>query len=474
MRRQKITEPMVRSKAKQKHSAKKAAVRKIVHNNRPLHRHIALSPLSTFALLCVGVLLATFTVKAIADSYTVTAVYDAPRLTIPAIITSPTDGTQTTTEAETVSGTCPVNSYVALIDNGNAVGYQNCIANAFAIGLDLSAGDNILQAQDYNVTNSAGPSSSSITVTYTPPPPPPPVVTPTPPVVTQTTTTPPPVIATPQELIVTQVDLGIPFIVTSVQDISYRPTFAGIAPPFSRIFIVIHSNAYTCDTTTSDQGYWSCTLPDYLPAEVHHVDVSAKTPQGATLTYPQFEVKVTGQAPQPQPTPAAFRLSTDYVYRAFVVGQEASYDIHVTGGQAPYAFTILWGDGQSSTIIRQNADDLTISHKYGWIKAISAVRNIKIQAIDTDGHASTLELSTLIRNPAYHGAVANVTKPTGLWRLFAVLQPWLWILWPGYIILILLVFSFWLGEREEMRRLMGQNRVPVVGKHHSSYLHFHR
>jgi hypothetical protein len=59
---------------------------------QPWHVHIALHPMSVLALLCVGVLLVSFTLNALADSYQVTAVVPAPPLTEPAIITSPVDG----------------------------------------------------------------------------------------------------------------------------------------------------------------------------------------------------------------------------------------------------------------------------------------------------------------------------------------------------------------------------------------------
>lgn len=469
----------IRPKARTKHSVKRAAARKMIRHYRPFHRHIALSPLGVLAMLCAGVLLGTFTIDAAAGTWmtqpgtiTVTAEKPAPALTDPAVLETPTDGTQTSTQQVVASGTCPANSYVIVLDNGdNMEGEQLCTNGTFDVGFDLSTGANLIQAQDYNVTNDAGPTSPGVTVTYTPPPPPTPPVTTT--TTTTTTTETQPKTAVPTELLVTQVDLGVPLEVTGIQDISYQPTFSGVAPPFSKIFIVVHSNVFTCDSVTNAQGYWSCTLPDYLPAEVHHVDVSAKTPQGTTLTYPQFEVKVTGQAPPAQTAPSTFKISSSYIYAIYNIGQTVSYNIHVTGGRAPYAFTVLWGDGGSSTIVRQDDSDFTVSHKYGWIKAVAGTRIVKIQGISADGQASTLQFSVPLRNSAYQTAVANATKSAGLQGLYNAFRPWLWLLWPGYAIIILLAFSFWLGEREEMRRLMTMKRIPpVVGKNH--HLHFHR
>jgi hypothetical protein len=59
--------------------SKATEARRALRAHRPLHRHIALHPINIFALLCVGVLLVTFTLNAVADSYIVTAVVP-PRL----------------------------------------------------------------------------------------------------------------------------------------------------------------------------------------------------------------------------------------------------------------------------------------------------------------------------------------------------------------------------------------------------------
>jgi hypothetical protein len=146
--------------------------------------------------------------------------------------------------------------------------------------------------------------------------------------------------------------------------------------------------------------------------------------------------------------------------------------MHVIGGQAPFAYTVLWGDGQSSTIVRQDANDFTVSHRYGWINASQKLQTVKIQAIDTVGQASALQFSVPLRNPAYHSVAVNATRRVGLWGAFSALRPWLWLLWPGYAIILLLVVSFWLGEREEIHRLMAASHVSVAGnKHRHAHSH---
>ncbi len=127
-------------------------------------------PLAIWGLLVTGVIISGLTVIGGADSYTLQATVPAPALSEPAVITSPEDNAVISSIPTTVSGTCPNNSYVNLLRDGNFSGSDVCSsANTFSISSDLSAGQNVLQAQDYNITNMAGPSSESITVTYQPP-----------------------------------------------------------------------------------------------------------------------------------------------------------------------------------------------------------------------------------------------------------------------------------------------------------------
>jgi hypothetical protein len=475
--------PIGRSIRKKKPSAKVVAARKAIRQKQPLHRRFALQPITIMGLMCVGVLLCAFTLNALADSITVSATVPAPPLTDPAVITSPLDGSSTASQDITVAGNCPDNSYVNVSDNGYVVGSYNCASNTFEIGMELTLGSNQLQAQDYNITNSAGPTSSAITVNYTPGPnlpsgdttggtatatPPATALsapTPSAPITNPTATT---TVTTPVQLVVTQVDVSIPYISQSLTPVvSFQPTITGVAPPYSYVVIVIHSDFYTCTTYANAQGYWTCEVPSNLPSAIHTVNVSAKTPQGSDLTYPAFSIKVIAASPAKSTAPAPFHIGSNFSYNVESVGQTVSYTMHMTGGEAPYAYTINWGDGSDQTIVRQTSDDFTISHKYGWINAAIVQKLVKVQAVDGSGQSSTLQLASIIRNPAYHNVVASATKSGGLWGLFSRARPWLWLLWPGYVIVILLVFSFWLGEREELAELLDKKRSAVkLNKHH--------
>jgi hypothetical protein len=447
---------------RKKQEAKVLAHRKAVRGSLPRHKHWALQPASLLVVLCVGVLLIACTLNALADTYTVTAVVPAAPLTVPAIITAPNNGTQTSTQTLAVQGTCPNGSYVTVTDNGIMSGVASCSSGRFIIDLDLSPGSNELQAQDYNITNAAGPISNPISVTYTQ---------------QQTTNssskpTSTGTIVVPRRLLVSRVDTNTPYTSsTAIPKIGSRPTLTGVAPPYSLITIVLKPDLYTCKTYADAQGYWSCTMPTTLPPATYAVNITALTPQGVTIVSPGFTVTVVAES-QIAPATPQFRITSDYSYRAYEINKPVNYVIRLSGGMAPYAFTISWGDGTVQTMLWQTSDSFTITHAYGWIDAASANKVIKVQAIDAAGQASTLQLPAILRNPAYHTATAGTTSSgNGIWRVFGAIRPWLWLLWPGYAIVVLMVFSFWLGEKQEIALLNTKSRSPSKRKPRHAHAH---
>jgi hypothetical protein len=101
---------------------------------------------------------------------TISATIEAPPLLTQATITSPTDGTVTTQQIITASGTCPPQSYIALSVNNLFSGVAWCNSqNEYSIVTSVNDGTNTLNVQDYNTTNEPGPTSKSLQVVYTAP-----------------------------------------------------------------------------------------------------------------------------------------------------------------------------------------------------------------------------------------------------------------------------------------------------------------
>jgi hypothetical protein len=323
-----------------------------------------LHPFSLFGLLILGVLLIGLTLFSSADSFVVTASVPAKPLTSPAIITFPTDGANIAQSPIDVTGTCPLDSYVDLIRNRSFSGVDYCSADqTFTISTDLSSGINLLQVQDYNVTNQAGPTSSAISVNYEAPPPPPQPV--------QTSTSP--------------------------GQLSPDVSYTGSNQPSSTV------------------------IPSY--------DNSGHGP---------------------------LVLSSQYEYQTYQTGHKYTWKLDLTGGTPPYFVNINWGDGSSSNMVFDTDPIFTASHIYKK----AGDHNIIAQAIDAKGVKVLLQLTAVVKlqGTFAQGFFGSLTPPTTQ-GLASTSKHWLGLIWSSYLVIILMVISFWLGEREEYISLVKRHRI---------------
>jgi len=411
--------------------APKAAAR-----TRPLHKRVLLHPFTVMVLLCAGVIIAGSTIQGWASSYSVTAHLDAPLPSGPAVITAPGDQLHTTASEADVDGTCPPASYVVLFRGSNTAGTAPCIGNAFQMRISLIYGANQLQAKVFNVTNQEGPASAAITIYRDPVPDAPAVPT------------------APQEIPLT---LNVASIdrtnVTpaSTPKTSTSPTVSGFAPPFSDVVVTFHSEVQTCKTKADSNGWWSCTLANALPNGTHHVDVEAWTPEGVKLTYPTFRIVVLGELPSliPQRITAP-AINVDYQYQTHLVGKPFAWDLTLNGGKAPYKVTVNWGDGSESTLTRADGSLFTIKHAFPEKQTYT----VFVSAVDANGTQTILQLFAIVKGQDGTAAVTN--RPGPIISLLAMVQRYLWVVWPAYIAVVLMAFSYWLGEKEMYLRFSGR------------------
>jgi len=127
-------------------------------------------------------------------------------------------------------------------------------------------------------------------------------------------------------------------------------------------------------------------------------------------------------------------------YRGIPPGQSVTWPITIVGGQAPYAVSIDWGDGSTDVITRLAPGPFTVTHTYkeigtGYLGTFPLI----IRASDASGHTAYLQLTTLV-NSAMFGST-NAAPKTKTSTLL--------IIWPIWIVLLLMIISFWLGERRE-------------------------
>jgi hypothetical protein len=160
-------------------------------------------------------------------------------------------------------------------------------------------------------------------------------------------------------------------------------------------------------------------------------------------------VTVTLNAP-----PGGIGFSTELIlqsvnyFRGTTPGQEIVWPIEIIGGQAPYAVSVDWGDGTTDLITRLAPGPFTVKHTYkktgtGYLNTFPLI----IRATDAAGHTAYLQLTTIV-NPAT-GSTSSASKPNDSLNKLLVI-------WPLWIVLLLMIISFWLGERREKHIMQKQ------------------
>lgn len=144
-----------------------------------------------------------------------------------------------------------------------------------------------------------------------------------------------------------------------------------------------------------------------------------------------------------------FYITSDVFYRGADSGQTMSWPITLSGGQPPYAVSVGWGDGKTDLFSQGSPGKLVISHSYTQA-GTSGGYTIFINATDQNGDKSYLQLVAIVGGdkavlPVSSGAsghnslisYASATEVVG--------------------VIGLIVFSFWMGEKRELRLIMHKN-----------------
>lgn len=137
-------------------------------------------------------------------------------------------------------------------------------------------------------------------------------------------------------------------------------------------------------------------------------------------------------------------LSSIFAKRGAKPGETLTWPILLAGGRGPYAISTDWGDGKAPDLKSlQFAGSFNIEHIYDH----AGIFNIVIKATDADGVTAYLQLVGVGNGEPGQGSQANNTvQPT--------ITPKTHIIWePAAIAIPLLISTFWLGKRYQMRIL---------------------
>lgn len=215
-------------------------------------------------------------------------------------------------------------------------------------------------------------------------------------------------------------------------------TVTGLCP--TGLLVKIFSNNVFVGSVNCGNGSYSIQIDlfggqNQLVARVYDaLDQAGPDSNSPTVTYndPQF----TGVVNQ-------LFLTSLFAQRGAPPGAELTWPIILTGGSAPYAISVDWGDGSPPDLVSQSfAGTFTIKHTY----KSAGVFKVIVKVTDAKGNTALLQLTAVAT-----GAVSKTDKAdaTGGGSITKVIIIW----WPVLLMLPLIVAAYWLGRRSELYTL---------------------
>lgn len=142
------------------------------------------------------------------------------------------------------------------------------------------------------------------------------------------------------------------------------------------------------------------------------------------------------------------QITSNFARRGANPGETLIWPITITGGLAPYALKVDWGDGIEDLSTQELSGDLNISHVYDS----SGIYRVVIKVTDGRDQSAFLQVVAIANGPLSSTIGDDGTDgaaPAGrvVYR---------WITWPLFFLFIALVSTFWIGRRYEVNRLKKQ------------------
>ena len=137
-------------------------------------------------------------------------------------------------------------------------------------------------------------------------------------------------------------------------------------------------------------------------------------------------------------------LTSAYARRGANPGQLLTWPIILSGGTAPYALSVTWGDGKAADLLSESfAGTIDLSHVYDS----AGVYNVVIKATDKNGETAFLQLVAVANGAVQSsasstsgGSSSTLTKTKVLWA-------------PSAALVAFIVVGFWLGRKYQLAAL---------------------
>lgn len=209
---------------------------------------------------------------------------------------------------------------------------------------------------------------------------------------------------------------------------------------------------------TDVAGPWSNKVTvQYNPPHPVNPPSTGETPAGGTSGTDNSTTNQGGPVVNGEP----LIFKTSFTYEGHYVGDTSTWELDIEGGSAPYAVSVEWGDGTHTLISRSKAGTFSVDHVYKKAGGYRGSYVTKFSASDGEGTQTFLQLLAIVNNPpsaavASGSAGHNTSGPSlsvGTDTVRTYVLALMKFIWPTYGFAVLLLFSFWLGERREYERL---------------------
>jgi hypothetical protein len=184
------------------------------------------------------------------------------------------------------------------------------------------------------------------------------------------------------------------------------------------------------------------------------IDVTYIPPASGGSTADQYIPTAPGSSDQgAQQQIGPLLLWSDYRFSVFTTKEDFTWKISLQSGKPPFSVNVNWGDGSVTQLKITGHDEFEISHRY----ANPGYYPILVAASDSSGDTAHLQLIALIKLPGALGTIGSIISGRGDPSTISVPDfHWLFVAWPIYTVIALMILSFWLGERREFLQLTGR------------------
>lgn len=139
-------------------------------------------------------------------------------------------------------------------------------------------------------------------------------------------------------------------------------------------------------------------------------------------------------------------LQSSNFYRGALPGEQITWPLEIVGGVSPYALSFDWGDGTDDLLTRTQAGPFELKHTYQKVGGYLGTYPLIIRATDAAGNKAFLQLTSIVNSPKGAGSSSKALT----------LTPNFMFIWPLWIVLLLMILSFWFGEKREKKIMQRQ------------------